>query len=133
METKSTNGRGGRRAGAGRPKGALNRGTLARLASGELKLPQLTRGEAIALARSKSADMLAVLCVIASDTKAPGAARVNAASAVLAYGFGRPRAMPEERKGAPKRSDGPMRLVRPGDSDFELPGLEVSGDSCEAS
>lgn len=65
---------GGRRAGAGRPAGALNKSTKT------LKEKAALYGD----------DALAVLLEIATDQSAPPSARVAAANGLLDRGYGRP-------------------------------------------
>ena len=66
--------KGGKRPGAGRPAGALN------------KITKTLREKAA----EHADDVLAVLVEVATDPSQPAAARVNAASAVLDRAFGRP-------------------------------------------
>lgn len=70
--------RGGKRAGAGRPKGAKNKATLERKAT-VAELADAYTGEAI--------DTLAE---IMRDTKAPAAARARAADSLLDRAHGKP-------------------------------------------
>lgn len=65
---------GGRRAGAGRPAGALNKSTKT------LKEKAALYGD----------DALGVLLEVANDKSQPAAARVSAANSLLDRGFGRP-------------------------------------------
>lgn len=78
------NGHGGRRPGAGRPKGSKNRATLAR----EAGLP-----DAVEAARAYAVAAWRALAEVMKDPKAPAAARVKAASEILSRAYGRPPAL----------------------------------------
>lgn len=66
---------GGKRPGAGRRKGAVSQAKL----------------DIAAMAKEHAEIALKVLVSVANNTKAPSAARVSAASAILDRGFGKPR------------------------------------------
>jgi hypothetical protein len=70
---------GGKRPGAGRPKGSRSRATIEHKATLE------------ELARAHTATALSVLVEIASKPTATDSARVAAASAILDRGYGKPR------------------------------------------
>ena len=116
---------GGKRPGAGRPKGSRNKSTLAKIVGEALDLEVLGDAELMMLCRDRAPDVLSILVKIANNERAPAQARVNAASTVLAYGYGRPRlAPPPSQENAPDWGE-PLRLVQPGDDDFDLPDLQV--------
>jgi hypothetical protein len=71
--------RGGKRPGAGRPKGALNRATIENKANIEQ------------LARAHTEVALRTLVEIATKESAGESARVSAATAILDRGYGKPR------------------------------------------
>ena len=126
MTTNGTGQHGGKREGAGRPPGARNKSTLAKLLGDRLGVEILSQGELSLLARHHAPRAVAALVAIAEDSSAPGHARVSAARVLLETGFGRPRPRPEETDPADHRK--PIRaprLVKPGDKDFDLPDLEV--------
>ena len=104
------NGHGGRRRGSGRPAGSRNRSTLAREA-GAVTLAEL--------ARESTADAIMALREVMLDSEAPASARISAATALLdrAYGRPSPRAELDNDPGPPDA--GTLRLIRPGDPDFE--------------
>ena len=77
------NGHGGRRKGAGRPRGSRNKATLAR----EAGLP-----DAVEAAREIAGEAFGVLAEAMADGKAPWAVRVKAAGIVLDRAYGRPPA-----------------------------------------
>lgn len=66
---------GGKRPGAGRRKGAVSQAKL----------------DISAMAKEHAETALKVLVAVANNAKAPSAARVSAASAILDRGFGKPR------------------------------------------
>ena len=76
----NANGHGGKRRGAGRPKGSRNRATLAR----EAGLP-----DAVEAARAHAAQAFEVLAGVMGDTEAPASARVKAAGMLLDRAYGR--------------------------------------------
>ena len=99
-----TDRRGGKRPGAGRPKGSRNRTTLAKLVGGELHLQCLDDAELVAYARHHAAEIVTTLATMVHDPKVPAAARVNAGSLILGYAYGRPRPRPSDAgdgKGTP--------------------------------
>ena len=107
------NGKGGRRRGAGRPKGARNKATLAR-GSGAKSLTEL--------AQEKTENALNVLESIMNDEKAPASVRVSAANSLLDRAHGRPVPgvrVEDEPEPEPANDPVPIRLVKPGDEDFE--------------
>lgn len=67
--------RGGARPGAGRKKGAVSQAKL----------------DIAAMAKEHAGAALKVLVAVANNAKAPSAARVSAATAILDRGFGKPR------------------------------------------
>ena len=75
------NGHGGKRPGAGRPKGRRNRATLAR----EAGLP-----DAVEAARALVDDVWEMLGAVVRDPEAPAAARVRAGLAILDRAYGKP-------------------------------------------
>lgn len=109
------NGHGGRRRGAGRPAGSRNRATLAREA-GAVTLTEL--------ARESTADAIAALRQVMLDTEAPASARIAAATALLDRAWGRPWSRVALDKDPGPAEAAPLRLVGPGDSDFEPLELE---------
>ena len=113
MATLSTGwGRGGRRRGAGRPPGSRNKATLAREAGAKT----LTE-----LAQEKTEGAVAVLEAVMNQPYSPASARVSAAIALLDRAWGRPaqRVEADEDPGPDPDDNVPVRLVRPGDDDFE--------------
>ena len=107
------NGRGGRRRGAGRPPGARNKATLAREAGAK----SLTE-----LGREKTESALDVLESIMNDGTAPALVRVKAANSLLDRAHGRPAQevrVEDEPEPEPANDPVPIRLVKPGDEDFE--------------
>ena len=76
----ATNGHGGKRPGAGRPKGSRNRATLAREAG---------LGGAVEAARAHVECAFATLAEVMADDTAPAAARVKAAGMLLDRAYGR--------------------------------------------
>ena len=70
---------GGKRDGAGRKPGSLNRATIER----ERTLMEAAKGY--------TDEALATLAAIMRDTAQPGPARVSAANAILDRGYGKPR------------------------------------------
>ena len=110
---KMNNGRGGRRRGAGRPNGSRNKATLAREAGAKT----ITE-----LAREKTERALEVLESIMNDEKAPASVRVSAANALLDRAHGRPAPgvrVEDEPEPEPANDPVPVRLIKPGDEDFE--------------
>ena len=105
-------GRGGRRSRAGRPAGSRNKTTLAR----EEDARTLTD-----LARGKTESALAALESIMIDVDAPASARVSAATALLDRAWGRPaqRVELDEDPDPNPAERVPVRLIGPGDDDFE--------------
>ncbi len=112
------NGHGGRRFGAGRPAGSRNKATLVR----EADAKTLTD-----LAREKTEAALKALESVMNDANASASARVAAAVALLDRAWGRPaqRVEVDEDPGPPPSERVPVRLISPGDEDFEP--LEKSG------
>ena len=106
------NGRGGKRLGAGRPVGARNKITLVR----EADAKTLTD-----LAREKTEAALCALESIMNNVEAPASARVSAATVLLDRAWGRPaqRVELDEDPGPPPTERVPVRLIGPGDDDFE--------------
>ena len=107
------NGKGGRRRGAGRPKGARNKATLAR-ATGAKSLTEL--------AQEKTENALEVLESIMNDENAPASVRVSAANALLDRAHGRPAPgarVEDDPEPEPAEERVTVRLVKPGDEDFE--------------
>ena len=88
------NGHGGKRPGAGRPKGSRNKATLARAAG----LP-----DAVAAARAYAAQAFDVLAEVMGDAEAPAAARVKAATELLNRAYGRPPALDSRERDGPER------------------------------
>ena len=117
--------RGGKRPGAGRPKGSRSRSTLAKLVGGNLKLTVLDDGEFINLCRDQAPRLIQLLVKIANDPNVAGSARVGAATAVVNHAYGRPRlSVPPVD---PANDDWcPLTLIRPGDDDFEINTIDKS-------
>ena len=122
---------GGSRKRAGRPKGSKNKSTLARLVGKELGLEILDHADLVMLARDRAPEAIAVLVQIARDPNAPAQARVNSASLILGYGYGRPGASPSPDAKPPAEWLKPLAIVSPGDDGWnpppeipELPTLE---------
>ena len=71
------------------------------------------------LARESTADAIMALREVMLDSEAPASARISAATALLdrAYGRPSPRAELDNDPGPPDA--GTLRLIRPGDPDFE--------------
>jgi hypothetical protein len=82
---KGRSGSGGKRKGAGRPKGAVDARPRFRIAK-SLAVPQWEFAKS---AQQYASEMLDVLVEIAADVEAPGAARVSAAAKVLDRALGK--------------------------------------------
>ena len=82
---KGRSGSGGKRKGAGRPKGAVDAQPRFRIA----KSLSLQKWEFAKYALQYASEMLDVLVEIAEDVEAPGAARVSAAAKVLDRALGK--------------------------------------------
>ena len=120
------NGHGGRRRGAGRPAGSRNRSTLAREA-GAATLAEL--------ARESTADAITALREVMLDPEAPASARISAATALLDRGYGRPSPRVELDNDPDPSDTDTLRLIGPGDPDFEpleLEPLEPEPDTEDA-
>lgn len=117
--TKAKGNHGGKRPGAGRPRGARSKSTLEKVRDTALQLAVLEDNELTMLARDRVPELLALLVKIARDPGVSGAARVNAAQCVIAYAFGRPRLRAEASGSDAPEWGAPLQLVGPGDPDFE--------------
>ena len=84
---KGRSGSGGKRKGAGRPKGAVDAQPRFRIAK-SLAVP---RWEFAENAQQYADEMLDVLVEVAEDVEAPEAARVSAASKILDRALGKPK------------------------------------------
>ena len=107
------NGKGGRRRGAGRPKGARNKATLAREAGAKT----ITE-----LAQEKTENALEVLVSIMNDENAPATVRLSAANSVLDRAHGRPAPgarVEDEPEREPAAERVTLRVIKPGDENFE--------------
>ena len=113
--------RGGKRKGAGRPAGSRNKSTLARLVGKELQLEVLDDAELVLLCRDRAPEVVSILVEIARDPDAPAQARVNSASLLLSYGYGRPGAKPPADLGTGREWDKPISIVSPGDEGWTPP------------
>ena len=104
-------GRGGKRPGAGRPKGVRNKVTVAQL-DGVQTLTEL--------AREMTEAALSVLESIMNSPDVTPTARVAAANALLDRAWGRPaqRLDVDPDPGPDPAETVPVRIVRPGDEDF---------------
>lgn len=93
-DSNNNHNHGGKRKGAGRPRGSKARTTIQKLLQ---QLPDDTPIDVLdaenftRLAQHHAGHALAVLRAIAEDPKAPGHSRVQAAKALIEYGFGKPR------------------------------------------
>ncbi len=110
--------RGGKRPGAGRPKGSKSKSTLARLARRKnLEIPK--EATLVALAREATADVLAMLKDIMGNTKERTADRIAAGRIILERGWGRPKERIEIDESPGTDPAETVRLIMPGDPDFE--------------
>lgn len=96
-------GHGGRRPGAGRPKGAVSE----------------AKRDLARAAREHTDAALQALCDVMADASAPPSARISAAVAILDRGHGKPRPAPDTAKDVPvvmiaqfaKDQPGPREII----------------------